>query len=66
MEQRLKGRCSVYNYIDIGDFEIRHGHFNDPNEWANGSKWEIRILNKNAQVIEALVEKLKDVLNGNE
>lgn len=51
-----------YNYYESDGFEIRMGKFNDPNSYHNGDKWEIRILHRNAQVIEALLEKLKDDL----
>jgi len=51
-----------YNYYQVDGFEIRMGKFHDPNAHFNGDKWEIRIHHRNAQVIEALLEKLKDDL----
>lgn len=52
-----------YRYFNVGDFELRFGKFNDPNEWSNGEKQEIRILTKDIHLSEALLDKLLEMLS---
>jgi hypothetical protein len=49
-------------YHTINEFEIRLGRFYDPNEHSNGTRYEIRILHHDYELIEALRDKIKDVL----
>jgi len=50
-------------YQDVNDFELRTGKFYNPNEFLQGEKFEIRILNKDPELIEALREWLTEVLS---
>lgn len=50
-------------YDTINEFEIRFGKFYDPSELINGTKYEIRILNPDIELMEALKDKIKDILS---
>lgn len=49
-------------YETVNGFEIRTGKFNDPNEKFNGTRFEIRILHPDHELMEALADKIKDML----
>ena len=49
-------------YEDINEFEFRFGKFKDPNEFLNGTKFEIRILSKDQEEIESLYDKIKEII----
>lgn len=49
-------------YEDVNGFELRTGKFYNPNEFLDGEKFEIRILNKDPEVIESLREVLVEML----
>lgn len=49
-------------YVKLNNFEIRIGKFYDPGEHLNGIRYEIRILHCDQEQIEALFEKLKEIL----
>lgn len=50
-------------YENLKGFELRLGKFYNPNEYLDGIKFEIRILNHNNQLIEVLYEKIKEWLS---
>lgn len=47
---------------NINGFELRFGKFYDPNEYLNGPKLEIRILNKDPEMMHALYTKIREWL----
>ena len=63
MKQMVKQNQTERRYFDINDFEFRVGKFYDPNEHFNGSKFEIRILHKDPELLESLLEQIKEVVN---
>jgi hypothetical protein len=52
----------TYNYESIENFELRSGLFNDPNRKYNGSKFELRILHEDPDMMEMLKEKIIEML----
>ncbi len=49
-------------YEKINGFELRSGKFYDSNEHLNGIRFEIRILHEDLELIEALLIKIKELI----
>jgi len=62
MSQTVKQNQTDRIYEEINGFELRTGKFYDPGEFLNGAKFEIRILNKDPDQIEVLLEQIKEIL----
>ena len=52
----------TYQYEEVNGFKIRYGKFYDPNDYINGINFEIRILHEDPEQQEALLEKIRKLL----